>query len=135
MPTTEVVPASDVEIVGADTEPWDDPCPVCGDRWDRGPERDRWGRQHCWHCGYTPGQAVLAMPGAPQQPDWAKLVNDAVRNALTSDAQVLAVAMTNALGPEGMAELARQQQERLGMAQPATAAASADDEGKKQGKG
>ncbi len=116
MPTDVVVPD---EIIAPDGEAvaWDEPgCPVCGNAWAAGPERARWGRQHCWKCGYAPGQHIQQMPGAPVQPDWAKLVQDAVTNALRSEPQVLAVAMTAALGQQGMADLARKQQEELGMA-------------------
>ena len=120
MSSTEVVVPDGVfapdETVEA--KPWDEPCPVCQNQWNAGPERAGWGRQHCWKCGYAPGQnavAVFASGGAPEQPDWAKLVNDAVRQAMTSQPQVLAEAMTAALGREGMANLAAEQQARLGM--------------------
>lgn len=117
MPSTDVVVPDQIINPDGTAEEWDEPCPVCLSHWSAGPERARWGRQHCWHCGYVPGQnAITVMPGAPAQPDWAALVNDAVERAMTSDPQRLAVAMTAALGREGMADLARQQQEHLGMA-------------------
>lgn len=118
MPSEVVYPD---EVIGPDGEAkaWDEPCPVCQTAWAAGPERDRWGRQHCWKCGYAPGQTTSSpvLPGAPAQPDWAQLVNDAVRTAMTSQPQIMAEAMTAALGREGLADLARQQQAQLGMSE------------------
>lgn len=116
-PTSELVVPDEIITPGAEAPAWDEPCAHCGEAWSAGPERDRWGRQHCWRCGYAPGQNVHAIPGAgPAQPDWARLVQEAVTNALRSEPQALAEAMTAALGREGLADLARQQQESLGMA-------------------
>lgn len=124
MPSTDVVVPD--EVIGPDgtTEAWDEPCPVCASHWTAGPELNRWGRQHCWKCGYAPGQTVVSqLPGAPAQPDWAALVRDAVKQAMTSEPQAMAEAMTAALGREGLADLARQQQEALGMTPPAASPA------------
>lgn len=118
-PTTNVVIPDEIIAPDGSTQEWDEPCPICQSMWSAGPERARWGRQHCWQCGYAPGQnAVAVLPGGPPQPDWAALVQDAVSKALRSEPQALAVAMTEALGREGLAELARQQQEHLGMTPP-----------------
>ena len=113
--TTSVTP----EIVSGPNPDyaWDEPCPNCHDRWDAGPEGSAWGRQHCWHCGYTPSSGNAVLASAPDAPDWAALMRSAVTEALTSQPQVLAEAMTAALGHEGMAALARQQQENLGFSQ------------------
>lgn len=120
MPGTEIVTPDEVISPGDEAAEWDDPCWVCGSAWSAGPELARWGRQHCWKCGYAPGSNVeVAVPGGPAQPDWAALVQDAVQKALRSEPQALAVAMTEALGREGLADLARRQQEELGMAPPA----------------
>jgi len=119
--TRDVITPDEVIGPAGDTEEaWDEPCPMCGSHWSAGPERDRWGRQHCWRCGYAAGQnAAPLIAGAPAQPDWAQLVNDAVAKAMSSQPQIMAEAMTAALGREGMADLARTQQENLGMSDDA----------------
>lgn len=124
MPGSEIVTPDAVITPGDEAPEWDDPCWTCGSRWDAGPELSRWGRQHCWKCGFAPGGATPVTVPGPEQPDWAALVNDAVKNAMASQPQVMAEAMTAALGREGLADLARQQQEALGMAQTSGAPGS-----------
>lgn len=130
MTSTELVKPDGIILAdGSTPAEWDEPCPVCGDSWHKGPERERWGRQHCWHCGYAPGQtAVAALPGGPAQPDWQKLVNNAVLEAMRSAPQLAAVSNTAALGDQGMAELARRQQEALGFVPPSPDAGFVPDD-------
>lgn len=96
---------------------WDEDCPVCHAHHATGPEGAGWGRHYCWRCGYSPDKPVAGGPVVAAQPDWAQLVKDAVREAMFSEPQKLAEAMTASLGRDGMLELMRQQQEALGFTQ------------------
>lgn len=104
------------------TEPeipdWDEACPYCGRHWATGPERDAWVRTHCWSCGFDPtirpgepSTAAVASAGQVQQ-----MIALAVRDAMESQAQKFAEMMTDLLGREGMAELAKSRQADLGFA-------------------
>lgn len=118
MSTLEHVPASEVQVLDPADAPavaaWDEDCPVCHAHHAKGPEGAGWGRFYCWRCGYSPDKPVAGLVQAAQ-PDWGKLVKDAVREAMFSEPQKLAEALTASLGRDGLLELARQEQERLGV--------------------
>ena len=95
---------------------WDEACPYCGSHWATGPERDQWGRWHCWSCGFNPDLPTASPSSAPvvSAGQIENIVAQAVQQALSSQAQSFATMMTDLLGPAGMADLAAARQKDLG---------------------
>ncbi len=82
MTIAEVAPA---EVAEAEPDPREglDPCRVCGNAQDAGPESTAWTALHCWKCGYRPGVATAAAIIAPTV-DSAKLMAE-LRKGVVED--------------------------------------------------
>ena len=104
-------------VVNATTEQ----CPACNQHWAAGPEGDAWGRTHCWRCGFVEGQNQAPVPDVGDLQTryelFSQMVRQAVAEAMSSEAQKQAEANAQALGPQGMASVAAQEQARCGFTQ------------------
>lgn len=112
------------EVLGVDqpVPEWDgDGCPNCGNLWHKGPEAANWYRGHCWKCGYNPQVGMLGAPHLEAtKAQWSalqSLVEQAVSKAFNTPQQYAAEQLARELGPEGLRNLAAQEQARLGTVQ------------------
>lgn len=74
------------------------PCPVCGNNQDEGPEKETRTALHCWSCGFRPGQSVAAGTIAPVQ-NTAKLIADAVAEMRAGVAEDILAALKSGQVP------------------------------------